>query len=98
MVNFISAKGLPGAKALCISNLEFDHGFHTLEHSEPELDALNETVLEFSTPTNNLQTFSYPCKFASAPVPANFNDCPLNRTSHRSDYSVWSQEIRLTRV
>ena len=45
VVNFTRVKDFPGAKALCNSNLEFDHESQTLEHSEPELDALNETVL-----------------------------------------------------
>ena len=43
MVNFVRAKDFPAAKALCNSNLEFDHESQTLKHSEPELDALNES-------------------------------------------------------
>ena len=45
MVTFARAKDFPAAKALCNSNLEFDHESQTFEDSEPELDALNETVL-----------------------------------------------------
>ena len=65
------AKDFPAAKALCNSNSEFDHESQTFEHSEPELNALNETALG----STNIQWLANAYDYNSKGCIANSNYC-----------------------